>query len=66
MDDAFVKNWIDGLMQGVSQLPQKEREALFRRCAERCARSFPLALYRQASQGAGGESFGVLLFTWGE
>lgn len=53
MDDAFVKNWIEGLMQGICQLPQKEREALLCCCAERCARSFPLALYQQASQGAG-------------
>lgn len=53
LDDAFAKNWITGLMQGASVLPQKEREALFRQCAEPCARSAPLALYRQASRKAG-------------
>lgn len=53
LDDAFAKNWITGLMQGASALPQKEREALFRQCAEPCARSAPLALYRQASRKAG-------------
>ena len=53
IDDVFVKNWITGLMQGASQLPRKEREALFRSCGEQCARSAPLALYQQASQKAG-------------
>lgn len=53
IDDAFAKNWITGLMQGASALPQKEREALFRQCAEPCARSTPLALYQQAGQRAG-------------
>lgn len=52
IDDAFAKNWITGLMQGASHLPQKEREALFRQCAEPCARSTPLALYQQASRKA--------------
>lgn len=53
IDDVFVKNWIAGLMQGASALSQKERETLFRCCAERCARSAPLALYQQASRKAG-------------
>ena len=56
IDDAFAKNWITGLMQGASHLPQEEQEALFRCCAERCARSFPLALYQQAGQRAGENS----------
>lgn len=56
IDDAFAKNWITGLMQGASHLPQEEQEVLFRCCAERCARSFPLALYQQAGQRAGENS----------
>lgn len=40
-------------MQGASALSKKEREALFRCCGERCARSAPLALYQQASRKAG-------------
>lgn len=56
IDDTFAKNWITGLMQGASHLPQEEQEALFRCCAERCARSFPLALYQQAGQRAGENS----------
>ena len=56
IDDIFAKNWITGLMQGACHLPQEEREALFRCCAERCARSFPLALYQQAGQRAGENS----------
>lgn len=48
MRAVFLNMWFCGRMEGAQELTEAQRAKIFRCCAERCASSYPLEIYRKA------------------
>lgn len=44
MDKRFLATWFQGFTEGIQQLDEEARAAIFGCCAKHCADSFPVAL----------------------
>lgn len=53
MDERFLAAWFQGFTEGIQQLDEEARAAIFGCCAKHCADSFPVALYQRAYEQAG-------------